>query len=122
MDINAFFNDVMHMFIFTIATFFPLKQDKICDFINTHFGKLMEHMIIIAFCHCFSDSTPNCINDNSYCIVIVLTSIGLSILLLTPLLRHLYKYFLVPISMKLASEFIYNTHLCYKTDNLMLNL
>ena len=112
----------MHKFIFTITTFFPLQQDNFWDFIKTHSVKLFEHSIYILLCRLFSDSKPNWFNDNSFCIVIVLISMGLSVLLLTPLLRHLYKNFLVPITIKIASKFIYHTHLSETTNNLMLNL
>ena len=122
LNINEFFRDVMHKFIFTIATFFPLQQDKLCNFINTHFGKLIKHFVVIAICRYFSDSKPNWFNDNSYCIVIVLYFIELTLLLLTPVLTSLQNNYLVPISVKIASRIIYHTHLSDTTDNLMLNL
>ena len=87
-NINTFFSKVTYKFITTITVFFPLQKDNLRGFINTHFGKLIEHFVIIAICRYLSDSKPNWFNNNSYCIVIVLYSIGLTVLILTPGLRR----------------------------------
>ena len=122
LDINTLFSDLMHKFIFTITTFFPLREDNIREFMTIHFGMLIQNLIMIAFCRYLSDWGPNWFIDNSYYIVIVLFCIGMSVLLMTPLLRHLYKLYVRPITIKITRKLIYYTFSSKTTNNLIINL
>ena len=81
-QLQSYIDGLMKMIIKIITFYKPFKILYKWQFISTHLAVLTANIVLITICKYYFKPGPNLFLDNSYYIVIVLYSIGLTVLLL----------------------------------------